>query len=314
MPSKPPPDSLASRYESLSKNAAVSNNHIIDLGGSSDVDDADDAAYEPTPFSNDTPLDYPSWGAESKHDIAMRPPRHIAIPDDDDDEPEEVLDPALAKLAAQARQRAAASARAAAGTGKAPIVQLFISPEIPNAKPLMVKARIDSTLEKTRLAWCGKQGYDPIFTKDVFFTWRGQRMYDSTTIKRLGIQVDAHGNISLEGDTNIYDEVDIPKVHVEAWTPALYQEHKRQEAVASAAKRKAAEPEPEPEPRDPTPEPAPKVKKFRLIMKAKGKEELKLQVHPVSIICCSYHLALLTLPLRIPHSATSQVPLNRAGV
>jgi hypothetical protein len=290
------------------------------LGGSSDIDgDDDDTSYNPKSFSNDAPLDYPSWGNDSKHDIPVRPPRHIAISDDDDDEPEEVLDPALAALAAKARERAAANARAAAhpsaaGPGKAAVVQLFISPEIPNANPLMVKVRIDSTLEKPRLAWCSKQGYTPAFAKDVFFTWRGQRMYDSTTIKRLGIEVDAHGNVSLEGDTNIYDEDNIPKVHVEAWTPKLFEEHKKQEAAASAAKRKAAEPTPEPAVREPTPEPAHKVKKFRLVMKARGKEEYKLYVHPVSIICCCHYRAVLTLSSRKLPSLTLHPHSSRAGV
>ncbi|KAF2832238.1 hypothetical protein CC86DRAFT_280471 [Ophiobolus disseminans] len=282
-PSKPPPDSLSARYDTLTKSTS-STSHIIDLG---DSDEDDDTGYNLRSGNGNSLLDYSGWKTDRKQDMAVRPLRPAIPVVDDDDDLEELLDPALATIAARARERAAASARIAANptTGepeKAPVIQLFVSPEIPDAKPLMVKVRIDSTLEKTRLAWCGKQGYSPALTKDILFTWKGTRVYDSTTIKRLGIEIDAHGNVSVQGDNNIYDNVNLPKVYVEAWTPQLFKQFQEQEAAEAAAKRKAAEPSPEIEARDPTPEPAPKERKFRLTMKAKGKEDFKLYVRPTT--------------------------------
>jgi hypothetical protein len=271
VPSVPPPDSLSSRYDTLataafSKPPSDTKPLVIDLGDS-DSDGAD-------------PIDYP------KHTTAhAQSTRHTAL--DDDDELEEVSDPRLAALAARARERAANKARAAAspsGDGepsKAPVVDVFIDPMIPDAKPLRVKVRTDSTLERTKSAWCAKEGYSPEMTRAVFFTWKGTRLYDSTTVKRLGIQIDEHGNVSVEGDSNIYDETNIPKVIVEAWTDTLFQQHKREEAEAATAKRKAAEPPPVIEERTPTPEPAPTVQKIRLKMKAKGMDEYKISVNPV---------------------------------
>jgi hypothetical protein len=93
--------------------------------------------------------------------------------------------------------------------------------------------------------------------------------------------VDRNGNISVDGDSNIYDDVNLPKIHVQAWTDALFQQHKKEQAAAAAAKKKAAEPQLVLEERTPTPEPAPKMKKIRLIMKAKGKEDFRLSVNPV---------------------------------
>jgi hypothetical protein len=254
---------------------------VIDLGGSDDDDDED----------NGNPGHVSKSIHEHTQDIAMRLSRHASTydvdDDDDDDNDDEVLDPALAALAARARERAAGRAQTAATPttngepAKAPVVQLFISPEIPEAKPLMVKVRADHTLERTRLAWCQKQHYSPDMTRNVFFTWRGTRVYDSTTIKRLGIQVDANGNVSVEGDSNMYDDFNLPKVYVEAWTDELFQKHKKEEAAEAAARKKAAEPPPVIEEREPTPEPTPKVKKVRLIMKARGKEDFKLSVNPV---------------------------------
>jgi hypothetical protein len=226
--------------------------------------------------------------------MAMRSSKH-AVSDDDDDDIEEQLDPTLAALAARARARAvekekeAAIAAANGEVKKAPVVQLFIRPRIPDSRPLMVKVRTDHTLERTRMAWCGKQGYTSAQTKDVFFTWRGDRVYDSTTVKRLGIEVDQFGQITVEGDLDLYDDVNLPKVYVEAWTNQVFQQHKKEEADAIAAKRKAAELLLLPE-RTPTPEPTPKVKKWRLILKAKGKPDFKLSVNPVC------HMQMISKP------------------
>ncbi|OAL06888.1 hypothetical protein IQ06DRAFT_311980 [Phaeosphaeriaceae sp. SRC1lsM3a] len=243
---------------------------VIDLG------DSDDDDFHPAT-------------ADTRAQVTSQPRRSpIRAPTEDDDHVEEPLDPTLAALAARARERAAARARSTAvdtGDGestKAPIAQLFISPEIPDAKPLMVKVRIDSTLARTRLAWCDKQGYTPEMTKSVFFTWKHERVYDSTTVQRLGIQVGRNGILSVEGDSNIYDDVNHPKIYVQAWTDALFQQHKREKAAAAAAKKKAAEPPPVVEERTPTPEPVSEAKKIRLIMKAKGKEDYRLSVNPHS--------------------------------
>lgn len=142
----------------------------------------------------------------------------------------------------------------------------------------MVKVRIDTTIEKPREAWCARQKFSPEMTRNVFFTWRGTRLYDSTTIKRLGVKVDDHGNVSLENDDSLYDEYNMPKIHVEAWTDVAFAQHKREEAAEAEARRIAAEPSPVVDEREPTPEPVTEVKKYRLFLKAKGLEDLRIQV------------------------------------
>ncbi|KAH8726290.1 ubiquitin-2 like Rad60 SUMO-like-domain-containing protein [Phaeosphaeriaceae sp. PMI808] len=282
-----PPDSLSSRYNVLAKSASTheslpKQSVVIDLGDSDDEDN-NNVAYNPASLNGNSSFEYRTSRNDRVHPIALRTSGRVPS-DDGDDDVQEMLDPALAALAARARERAAKRAHTAAAptTGepeKAPIAQLFISPEIPAANPLMVKVRIDSTLEKTRLAWCGRQGYSSEMTKNVFFTWKGTRVYDSTTIKRLGIHVDPSGAVSIEGDPNIYDDENLPKVYVEAWTDALFQEHKKQEAAEAAAKKKSAE-SPPVEERQPTPEPVPTANRIRLILKAKGKEDFRLVVNP----------------------------------
>ena len=199
----------------------------------------------------------------------------------DDDGLEEVQDPEIAAIEARARARAAAKRAAAASGSKAPVAQLLIDSELPDTSALMVKVRIDTTIEKPREAWCARQGFSPEMTRNVFFTWRGTRLYDSTTVKRLGIKVDNHGNVSIEGDDSIYDDDNnMPKIHVEAWTEELFAQYKRERTAAAEAERRAAEPSPVVEEREPTPEPVPEVKKYRLFLKARGLEDFKIQVRP----------------------------------
>jgi hypothetical protein len=319
VPSRPPPDSLAARYDTLAKTASSSvprkESIIVDLG---DSDEEADSGYVSKPL-DDPALDDEPWKADYTQEIPVRPskPAPLVIGDDEDEEVEEIeSDPILALLQAQARERVAAKARAAAASPegeavKAPVAQLFIDPEMENANPLMVKVRIDSTIDKPRLAWCGKEGFSPQMTRNVFFTWKNTRLFDSTTIKRLGIQVDHNGNVTAEGDSNIYDEANIPKIHVQAWTEDLWKQRKREDAAEAAAKKIAAEAPPVVGERTPTPEPAPTVTKIKLVLKAKGKPEGKLTVKPVCLkhqcICLDCLLTKLSGHHICPHRGCLQV-------
>jgi hypothetical protein len=289
-PSYPPPHSLATQYDTLAKAASLSvppkESVIVDLG---DSDEEDDSGYVSKPLHDDPALDDEPLGAVYKQDIPVRSAKPAPVVIDDDEEEEIEEDPMLALLKARARERIAAKARAAAAAPdgeavKAPITQLFIDPEMENANPLMVKVRIDSTIDKPRLAWCAKEGFSPQMTRNVFFTWKNTRLFDSTTIRRLGIQVDDNGNVTVEGDSNIYDEVNIPKIHVQAWTEELWKQRKKEDAAEAVAKKVAAE-APPPVERTPTPEPEPTITKIKIFLKAKGKPDGRFTVKPV---CAKY--------------------------
>ncbi|XPT02212.1 hypothetical protein M3J09_011333 [Ascochyta lentis] len=273
-----PPNSLAARYNTLTRSTSSRDSKpqpvVVDLGDSDDEGDGSD--HKSKSFGEN--WDNTPHGVDSKHDIAVRTSKDSSV---DDDGLEEVQDPEIAAIEARARARAAAKRAAAASGSKAPVAQLFIASDMPDTAPLMVKVRIDSTIEKPREAWCARQHFTPEMTRNVFFTWRGTRLYDSTTIKRLGIKVDDHGNVSIEGDeSNIYDETNLPKVHVEAWTDETFAQHKRELAAEAEAVRKAAEASPIIEEREPTPEPTPAAQRYRLYLKAKGMEDVKVQVKP----------------------------------
>lgn len=208
-PSQPPPASLAARYESLAQTSSLKDQShegpiIVEL------DDSDEEDNTKKDIGHNTGYSYRA------NDVALRQSKGVGTTEEE--ELEEVLDPTLAALAARARERAnkakSSVSRTTSGEQeKAPIAQLFIDPQIPDAKPLMVKIRIDSTLERTKAAWCDKQGFTPEMRQRIIFTWKSNPVYDSTTVKRLGIKVDSNGYISVEGDTNIYDDTNLPKIH-----------------------------------------------------------------------------------------------------
>ncbi|KAF3005876.1 hypothetical protein E8E13_009218 [Curvularia kusanoi] len=269
-----PSNSLAAQYETVAKSSQAQNSRaepvIVDLGDS-DGDDGDNV------YNSKASADHIELEDDANYDVALRPSNSTVL---DDNGYEEVVDPEIAAIEARARARAAAKIAAAASGRKAPIAQLLIASQLPDTSPLMVKVRIDTTIEKPREAWCARQGFSTEKTRNVFFTWRGTRLYDSTTIRRLGIKVDGHGNVSLEGDDSIYDETNTPKIHVEAWTEELFAQHKREQAAAAEARQRAAEASPVVEEREPTPEPEPEEKKYRLYLKAKGLDDFRIQVRP----------------------------------
>lgn len=310
LPVQSPPASLAARYDSLatSNSSAVSLPHkdslVIELGDSED--DSHNVHKSPAPVA-----------ASHTQNVAVRrskPSPVVILDDDDEDEAEDEEDSMFAALRARARARIAAKAAASSAQGsdapKAPITQLLITSRIPNTNPLMVKIRVDTFIEKPRKAWCAKQGLSQRDTDNVFFTWKGTRIYDSTSITRLGITVDENGHVTIEGDTNIYDDVNLPKIHVEAWTNELYKEYKKEEAAAAAAKMLAAEAPVVVEERTPTPEPTPVSTKLRVILRAKGRADFGLTVNPVctdvfkasQITCTNKSYSTLQLPILQAHT------------
>lgn len=144
----------------------------------------------------------------------------------------------------------------------------------------MVKIKTDASLAKPKEAWCSRQGFTPAETRAIFMTWKDRRIFDYTKIQRLGIRIE-NGCVSVEGDPNIYDNENLPKIHVVAWTEELYKARRGADALEAEAAAQAAEVVEEPEP---VPEPEPEVKQIKLVLKAKGRGDFKLKVNPVRIL------------------------------
>jgi hypothetical protein len=242
-------------------------------------------------------LDDPS--SDSDKAPLPKKPKAPRESDSDDDDPH---DPELEALIAKVRARRLNQQTSPLGSGtgteltpgissgtpasaeepaKQPIVQLFIESELPDTKPLLIKIRISDTLKKPRLAWCGRHNFPAAYADNIFLTWRGERVWDSTSIARLGVSVDARGYISVKGDDNLYMDDEPPKIHLQAWTQELYDEVKREEEAAAAevARLKVAASMTQYE-RDALAELPVVEKKISLVLKTKGLEDFKIKVKP----------------------------------
>lgn len=208
----------------------------------------------------------------------------VTAADSDDDSDIEEVDSATAALQAKIRARMASAKEEQPGH----IVQLFIDTQIPGTNALLIKYRSNNTLEKIRKSWCAKQNYTPAQTEEVFLTWKMNRLFDSTKVERCGIRIDAQGCVTVDGSTDIYTEDDPPKVHLQAWTDKTFREFKNAKIVEKEAQKKIDEDKAS-DNEGPVPgsEPA-EQKKVRLILKAKGKDDFKIAVKPVSSYMCTW--------------------------
>ncbi|KAF9730470.1 hypothetical protein PMIN02_002020 [Paraphaeosphaeria minitans] len=279
-------ETLATRYDSLTKSSSSSagvrtRSQVIDLG---DTEEEDESPRHPSPSPRAIPIhSRPQSERESSEEV------------------EEVDSPHIAALKAQIRAKASAKspdvdqAPTASSSTRAPvpvaIVQLLIESDIPATKPLMVKIKTDASLAKPKEAWCARQGFSPAQTRAIFMTWKDRRIFDYTKIQRLGIRLE-NGYVSVEGDPNIYDDENLPRIHVTAWTEEIYKAKKEADALEAAAAAQAAKVVDEPEPE---PEPEPEAKQIKLVLKAKGREDFKLKVNPhteIGHMASAYKMAM----------------------
>ncbi|CAI6341574.1 unnamed protein product [Periconia digitata] len=278
--SKSPLDTLATRYESFTRSSNISSSKSSQQQSNTitlDDSDGEDSSqvYSQRPFS-------PTRSTMPIHTVPSASPSDI----------EEGEDPALVELRSKARARAAERAARASKTSEtpekqdeqaqSPAVQLLMTSEIPNTVPLIVKVRLNTTLERPRTAWCQRQGFTPAQSRDVFITFKMREIYDTTKIERLDLTHVGNGTVRMKGDETYYDETNLARPQVQLWTRELFEEYKKREAEEAAAGKACEQlssleqPEPEPEPEQ--------VPQIHLHLRAKNKTIWKIIVKPDTTI------------------------------
>lgn len=94
-----------------------------------------------------------------------------------------------------------------------PEVKILITSTIPDTNPLIVKRKASQPLKQVREFWCQRNNLDAKTTAHIFFTWRGTRLFDSTTmrgpIQKLKSDLAAKQKMSLDDyDVDDNDEHD----------------------------------------------------------------------------------------------------------
>ena len=165
-----------------------------------------------------------------------------------------------------------------------PILQILITSSIDNTTPLIVSRKLSQRLKDVRLAWAKRQNFTADFTDTVFLTWRGKRVFDVTTCRSLGINVDAIGRLSIKGGSWEEEE---GQIHMEAMTAKILEAFKKAKSNEVTGEEDGAAQEEAVAVQD-------QEAQVRIILKAKGYDDLKLQVRPVNHLYAENILHLLT--------------------
>ncbi|KAL4896385.1 ubiquitin-2 like Rad60 SUMO-like-domain-containing protein [Aspergillus ambiguus] len=148
------------------------------------------------------------------------------------------------------------------------VIQILITSDIKDTKPLIVQRKISQSLKDVRLAWCSRQNIPKELHSAVYLTWKGKRLFDVTTCKSLGIGANLS---SPAADDYSQDDERNVRVHMEAVTDnPLILVDKRQGSVDSCEfTRESTQPE---EPGQP--------KSERIVLKCPGLAELEIMALP----------------------------------
>lgn len=207
-----------------------------------------------------TPSKQPAIPIQSEHEdmsshfTEALPPEHqnpIVIPEDDDDLEDDLppTDPEppdeLQEYVQRARERAErersaklklstpatpgsnatpASGQDSDAPNSNPIAMLMVTSQLPNARPVVARRYFNQTMRVVLQAWILRQQPAPTGREREFFlTWKGNRIYDSTTIASLGFDpqdLEEAQNAGCEDGRGFHRG----KLHLEVWTEASYEE------------------------------------------------------------------------------------------
>lgn len=153
-----------------------------------------------------------------------------------------------------------------------PVLHILITSSIPNTEPLLVNRRLSQRLKDVRLAWAERQRFSPDYSGKVFLTWRGKRLFDVTSCRSLGITAGPNGRIMARGENVVDDE---GRIHLEAMTTEILEAYKK-------AKRNNVPVGEGDLVQEDTMVEQKQETQIRIICKAKGFNDFKLIVKPVS--------------------------------
>ncbi len=160
-----------------------------------------------------------------------------------------------------------------------PTIQLFISSALEGTQPLIVHRKLSQNVGEIRKVWCQRQGFSEEAMKDIFFIHRMRRVYDVTTCRSLGLEVDALGNLTVKGAEG---KEDADKIHLEAVTEESFLQMKAQKAQEAQRRENGHAGEAGTGNEHDELEQQPQETFIRVTLKAKDKQDFRLKVKPVS--------------------------------
>jgi len=150
-------------------------------------------------------------------------------------------------------------------------LQVYIDSRIPNAYNLLVKVRYTQKFREIKKAWLLRNNILDQ-AADIYFTWCGLKVFDASSAKVLGVQLDENGRLILKGSDDGFAE-DGDKLVLVATTNAVVEGEKRmaEEEKAREAARQNGE-------LSSATNEAPAERHIKVQLRSKDRNELKLKV------------------------------------
>ncbi|KAI5779487.1 ubiquitin-2 like Rad60 SUMO-like-domain-containing protein [Geopyxis carbonaria] len=173
----------------------------------------------------------------------------------------------FAKIAARARNQ---KQRSVSPGSSDPVVKIFVSSPIPNTAPVILKRRLTQTLKEVRQAWCDYNNFTPEQAADIFFFWKGNKIFDYVSSKGIGVKVDCNGNLFAQDGVDLAPNGGL-HVHLEAVTKEIVAERERRAENGDYGEMDIEEEQYD----EPT---------IKLVIKAKGMKDFGIKVRPTTTI------------------------------
>ncbi|KAK8055243.1 hypothetical protein PG993_000470 [Apiospora rasikravindrae] len=273
------------------------------------LDSSDDEDYKPPQGrSKAREVVRDTTVAEETHASQPRSPRAAHSDTESDPDPIEPdgtqSDPLAARFIEEARERMrrerlAREANAAATESPAPmeVVEMYIESHLEGTSNMRVKVHLLQKLGVVKNSWVGYQQKKKMpvtesVLNEMFFTWRGNKLYDFTTLASLDIKRRGDGHLysSRETKRDGFDGWD--KVHIEVWTRELFEEYQKEKETERM--RQLGDIPDDEEDTEPVPEPAAKVAAIKVILKSKDHGTQNLTV-PMDVEVAKLSLAFRTM-------------------
>ncbi|XEU97936.1 hypothetical protein FSHL1_003223 [Fusarium sambucinum] len=178
----------------------------------------------------------------------------------------------------RARQQALQQSASTNDSPKKDVISVMITSTIPGSGVLVAKFLFDKQLRIARDAWVKhqrKKGLD-LNPDDIVLTWRRSKLYNTSTLTGLGIRPAANGKVEADGLGSAGFRENRSVVHIEAWTPELFQEMEQEEQLQR--RRDAGEVPDEEEPQQDERE------RFIIMLKGRDIEPLECKVMPETTV------------------------------
>ncbi|KAM0330026.1 hypothetical protein ACHAQA_004196 [Verticillium albo-atrum] len=194
--------------------------------------------------------------------------------------------------AARERKKKAEEAKANPTEADQTHITILMTSPIPDAKPTKFLYTLWKPMGKLRDVWNQTQGHEIGLPEDdlatTFITWRGRRLYDSTTLNSLQIRAAENGTLQYPATRNHHDTEGFSdgwtKVHMEMWTEELWEEHKKKEERKRLRDLGELDDYSDEEDGGAAVDKEPEEKKIKIILKARTGEPVKTTARSMTTI------------------------------